>query len=275
MNQTICFIGAGNMAQSLIGGLLASGYSKAHILATDPTSAQRDQITQTYGIHCFADNNEAISKADIVVLAVKPQILESVCTDIQASIQAKSCMVISVAAGIRSLDINRWLGGDVSIVRTMPNTPALIQTGATGLFANPFVSADQKSQAEHILRAAGITIWVDDEQQLDVVTALSGSGPAYYFLFMQAMEETAQKMGLDAKTAHLLTMQTALGAAKMVMESQQDCATLRKNVTSPNGVTESAIKKFEESNLPQIVEDAMLCAQNRAKELADELGGKA
>ncbi len=275
MNQTICFIGAGNMAQSLIGGLLASGYSKAHILATDPTSAQRDQITQTFGIHCFADNNEAISKADIVVLAVKPQILQSVCKEIQSSVQAKSCMVISVAAGIRSQDINRWLGGDVSIVRTMPNTPALIQTGATGLFANSVVSANQKSQAEHILRAAGITIWVEDEQQLDVVTALSGSGPAYYFLFMEAMEEAAQKMGLDAKTAHLLTMQTALGAAKMVMESQQDCATLRKNVTSPNGTTESAIKRFEESNLRQTVEDAMLCAQKRAKELADELGGQA
>lgn len=275
MNQTICFIGAGNMAQSLIGGLLASGYSKAHIFATDPTSAQRDQITQTFGIHCFADNNEAISKADIVVLAVKPQILRSVCKDIQTSVQAKDCMVISVAAGIRSQDINRWLGGDVSIVRTMPNTPALIQTGATGLFANPFVSADQKSQAENILRAAGITIWVENEQQLDVVTALSGSGPAYYFLFMEAMEEAAQKMGLDAKTAHLLTMQTALGAAKMVMESQQDCATLRKNVTSPNGTTESAIKKFEEANLRQTVEGAMLSAQNRAKELADELGGQA
>lgn len=275
MNQTICFIGAGNMAQSLIGGLLASGYSQAHILATDPTATQRDQITQTFGIHCFADNNEAISKADIVVLAVKPQILSSVCKDIQASVQAKSCMVISVAAGIRSQDINRWLGGGVSIVRTMPNTPALIQTGATGLFANPFVSTEQRSQAEHILRAAGITIWVENEQQLDVVTALSGSGPAYYFLFMEAMEEAAQKMGLDAKTAHLLTMQTALGSAKMVMESQQDCATLRKNVTSPNGTTESAIKKFEESNLRQTVENAMLCAQNRAKELADELGGEA
>lgn len=275
MNQTICFIGAGNMAQSLIGGLLASGYSKAHIIATDPTSAQRDQITQTFGIHCFADNNEAISKADIVVLAVKPQILRSVCKEIQASVQAKSCLIISVAAGIRSQDINRWLGAEVSIVRTMPNTPALIQTGATGLFANPFVSAEQKSQAEHILRAAGITIWVDNEQQLDVVTALSGSGPAYYFLFMEAMEEAAQKMGLDAKTAHLLTMQTALGAAKMVMESQQDCATLRKNVTSPNGTTEKAIQKFEESNLRQTVEAAMLCAQNRAKELADELGGQA
>jgi pyrroline-5-carboxylate reductase len=201
--------------------------------------------------------------------------LQSVCKDIQASVQAKACMVISVAAGIRSQDINRWLGDEVSIVRTMPNTPALIQTGATGLFANPFVSSEQKSQAEHILRAAGITIWVDDEQQLDTVTALSGSGPAYYFLFMEAMEEAAQKMGLDAKTAHLLTMQTALGAAKMVMESKQDCATLRRNVTSPNGTTESAIQNFENANLRQTVEDAMRAAEQRAIALADELGGEA
>jgi pyrroline-5-carboxylate reductase len=275
MNQTICFIGAGNMAQSLIGGLLASGYSKKHILATDPTPAQRDQITQTFGIHCYGDNNEAIAKADIVVLAVKPQILQSVCKEIQASVQTKGCMVISVAAGIRSQDINRWLGGDMSIVRTMPNTPALIQTGATGLFANPFVSSEQKSQAEHIMRAAGITTWVDDEQQIDVVAALSGSGPAYYFLFMEAMEDAAQKMGLDAKTAHLLTMQTALGAAKMVMESKQDCATLRRNVTSPNGTTESAINNFENANLRQTVEDAMRAAEQRAIALADELGGDA
>ncbi len=261
------------MAQSLIGGLLASGYSANQLIATDPTQAQRDYITQTFGIHCFADNNEAISKADIVVLAVKPQILQAVCQSIQGSVQAKSSLVISVAAGIRTLNMAHWLGEEVAIVRTMPNTPALIQTGATGLFANALVTPEQKNQAEHILRAAGITIWVEDEAQLDIVTALSGSGPAYYFLFMEAMEQTAQKMGLDAKTAHILTLQTALGAAKMAMESQQPLTTLRQNVTSPNGTTERAINQFEASNLRQIVESAMLNAQQRAKELGDELGG--
>ncbi|NPA71412.1 MAG: pyrroline-5-carboxylate reductase [Gammaproteobacteria bacterium] len=271
MNATICFIGAGNMAKSLIGGLIASGYDKSSVMATDPTSAQRDALTETFGIHCFADNSEAIAKADIVVLAVKPQVLQSVCESIQTSIHNQSKLVISVAAGIRSEDINRWLGGNTSVVRTMPNTPALIQTGATGLFANEHVSSAQKSQAEHILRAAGITVWVDQEAQLDIVTALSGSGPAYYFLFMEAMEATAQKMGLDAKTAHLLTMQTALGAAKMVMESSEDCATLRRNVTSPNGTTAAAIESFEKAQLPKIVEAAMQAAQARAGALADEL----
>ena len=274
MNSTICFIGAGNMAQSLIGGLIASGYDSSKILATDPTEAQRQSVTERFGIHCYENNQQTIEQADIVVLAVKPQLLAEVCKDIRSTVETKSPLIISVAAGIRSQSINAWLGGDLAIVRTMPNTPALIQTGATGLYANEAVDQEQKSQAEHIMRAAGLTVWVEKESQLDTVTALSGSGPAYYFLFMEAMEAAGQKMGLDAKTAHLLTLQTALGAAKMVLESHQDCATLRQNVTSPNGTTEKAIQTFEEANLRDIIESAMKAAQNRAEELADELGGK-
>ena len=275
MNATLCFIGAGNMAKSLIGGLIASGYSKEHILATDPTEAQRNNITETFGIHCLADNNAAINQADIIVLAVKPQVLQAVCKTIQNGVQDKKPLIISVAAGIRSSDINRWLGGNLAIVRTMPNTPALIQSGATGLYANESVSAERKENAEHIMRAAGLTIWVDEETQLDAVTALSGSGPAYYFLFMEAMENAAQELGLDAKTAHLLTMQTAFGAAKMVLESRDDCATLRKNVTSPNGTTEAAINSFESAGLRKMVGNAMQAANNRANELANELGDDA
>jgi len=275
MNATICFIGAGNMAKSLIGGLIASGYSKELIIATDPTKAQRDNITENFGIHCLEDNNVAIAQSDIIVLAVKPQILETVCQNIQASTQTKKPLVISVAAGIRSADIDRWLGNNNAVVRTMPNTPALIQSGATGLFANEHVSDEQKNQAEHIMRAAGLTIWVEKETQLDAVTALSGSGPAYYFLFMEAMENAAQQLGLDAKTAHLLTMQTALGAAKMVLESRDDCATLRKKVTSPNGTTEQAINTFENEGIREMVNKAMQAANNRAEELANELGGNA
>lgn len=263
------------MAQSLIGGLIASGYDKQKIYATDPTEDQRNSVTQRFGIQCFGDNAEAIEKSDIVVLAVKPQILESVCIAVSETVQSKKPLMISVAAGIRTADIDRWLGGENAIVRTMPNTPALIQTGATGLFANTKVSDDQKSQAEHIMRAAGITVWVNEEHHLDAVTALSGSGPAYYFMFMEAMEKTAQQLGLDEKTAHLLTLQTALGAAKMALESHQDCETLRKNVTSPNGTTERAIQSFEADGLPESVAKAMQAAHNRAGELADELGGKA
>lgn len=273
MNVTICFIGAGNMAKSLIGGLIASGYDKEKIIAADPSPEQCAALTQALGIKCYEDNLDAIAHSDVLVLAVKPQMLQTVCNRIQNSIQAKPKLVISVAAGVRSQDINHWLGGNISVVRAMPNTPSLIQTGAAGLFANENVTTEQKSQTEHILRAAGLTIWVDKEEQLDIVTALSGSGPAYYFLFMEAMENTAVKMGLDAKTAHLLTMQTAMGAAKMVMESTQDCATLRQNVTSPNGTTERAIQSFEQANLRQTVEEAMTAAQQRAVEMANELGG--
>ncbi|WP_178862129.1 pyrroline-5-carboxylate reductase [Thiomicrorhabdus cannonii] len=274
MQATLCFIGGGNMAKSLIGGLIASGYPQAKIIASDPTELQRHSLTQTFGIHCYADNNEAVQLADIVILAVKPQVLQTVCKNIAATVQQTEALIVSVAAGIRTTDIDRWLGGDMAIVRTMPNTPSLIQSGAAGLFANPKVSRAQRDEAEHIMRAAGLTIWVDEETQLDAVTALSGSGPAYYFLFMEAMENAAQQMGLDAKTAHLLTMQTALGAAKMVMESSDDCQTLRKNVTSPNGTTEQAIKTFEQAGLQGIVAQAMQAARNRAEELANELGGE-
>jgi pyrroline-5-carboxylate reductase len=272
MNSRICFVGAGNMSQSLIGGLIASGYDKNNIVATDPNIDQRKNVTEKFAIHCYENNEDAIVQADIVVLSVKPQMLKEVCQSIQNKIQEKKPLIISVAAGIRMQDINLWLGRNLAIVRTMPNTPALIQTGATGLCANANVTEDQKSQSEHILRAAGVTVWVEQEQQLDVITALSGSGPAYYFLMMEAMENAAISMGLDKKTAHLLTMQTALGAAKMVMESKQECAQLRANVTSPNGTTEKAILSFEEKGLRDIVKTAMNAAKDRAEELANELG---
>lgn len=275
MDAKICFIGAGNMAQSLIGGLIASGYNKQNISATDPTAERRNDITARFGINCIGDNNQAVAAADIVVLAVKPQILESVCEDIKVTVETNKPLIISVAAGIRVEAIDRWLGQNNAIVRTMPNTPALIQTGATGLYANAHVNEEQKSQAEHVMRAAGLTVWVNEEPLLDSVTALSGSGPAYYFLFMEAMQAAGIELGLDEKTAHLLTLQTALGAAKMALESSQDCATLRQNVTSPNGTTERAIQSFEANDLRNIVATAMQSAHKRAGELADELGGKA
>ena len=272
MNATICFIGAGNMAMSLIGGLLASGYAKDKIIATEPSEAQRRSVTERMGIYCYADNNEAVQRADIVVFAVKPQQLQGVCHEVQASIQTKRPLIISIAAGIRTVDMDRWLGGNNAIVRTMPNTPALIQSGATGLFANAKVQPEQSSQAESILRAAGVTVWVKTEEQIDAVTALSGSGPAYYFLFMEAMQQAAQDLGLDEKSARLLTLQTAFGAAKMALESTDDLVTLRQKVTSPKGTTEQAILTFEAQNLRQTVKDAMSAAQNRAVELADQLG---
>lgn len=272
MHSTICFIGAGNMSQSLIGGLIASGYPKTLITATDSNESQRQDITEKLGIYCYADNAEAASKADILVLAVKPQMLEAVCLQLANEANLQTTLVISIAAGVRSTDIDRWLGGEMAVVRAMPNTPALVQSGATGLFANAKVSPSQKEQAEHILRAAGLTLWLKQEADLDTVTAISGSGPAYFFLMMEAMQLAGQKLGLDESSARLLTIQTAFGAAKMALESRDDCATLRHKVTSPNGTTEKAIKSFEENDFVNIVETAMSAAKQRATQLADELG---
>ncbi len=272
MHSTICFIGAGNMSLSLIGGLIASGYPKSLITATDKSDAQRRDITEKLGIHCDENNAEAASKADIIVLAVKPQLLETVCTELAEDAHLQESLVISIAAGVRSTDIDRWLGGGNAIVRAMPNTPALVQSGATGLFANTKVTQPQKEQAEHILRAAGLTLWLKQEADLDTVTALSGSGPAYFFLMMEAMQQAGQTLGLDEATARLLTIQTAFGAAKMALESREDCAALRHKVTSPNGTTEKAIESFEENDFKNIVETAIRAAKHRATQLADELG---
>lgn len=272
MHSTICFIGAGNMALSLIGGLIASGYPKALITATDANQTQCRDISEKWGIPCHNSNAQAASKADIVVLAVKPQLLESVCSELSGVIQDQHPLIISIAAGVRTTDIDRWLGGQTAIVRAMPNTPALVQSGATGLFANTAVTKIQKEQAEHILRAAGLTLWVKQETDLDTVTALSGSGPAYFFLMMEAMQQAGQTLGLDETSARLLTIQTAFGAAKMALESRENCATLRQNVTSPNGTTEKAIQSFEDNDFKNIVETAIRAAKQRAIQLADELG---
>jgi pyrroline-5-carboxylate reductase len=272
MNARIAFIGAGNMSRSLIGGLIAGGYDKTRIFASDPNQDACQAVGQGFGIECHADNAQVISHADLVVLAVKPQQLKAVCQQMADQIQSRKPLIVSIAAGVRSRDIESWLGGDLAIVRAMPNTPSLIQTGASGLFANNKVNNEQRNQAEEVLRAAGLALWVSEEDKLDAVTALSGSGPAYYFLFMEAMEAAGQKLGLDQKTAHLLTLQTAFGAAKMALESSDDCATLRRKVTSPNGTTEKAIQSFEADQLDQIIERAMQAAKTRAQQLADELG---
>ncbi len=192
MDSTICFIGAGNMSLSLMGGLLASGYPKDKILATDPNADRRQEVTQSLGIPCLESNTETAAQADIILLAVKPQQLEPVCKELAGTVKAKGALVISIAAGVRTDDIAFWLGGKAAIVRTMPNTPALIRSGATGLFATASVSDTQKDQAENILRAAGLTVWVPQESDLDIVTAISGSGPAYYFCLWKPCKPPAR-----------------------------------------------------------------------------------
>jgi pyrroline-5-carboxylate reductase len=275
----IAFIGGGNMAYSLIGGLVAGNCPGSNIHVADPNGELLQAMRQQFGIIPFPANNPAaIAEVDAIVLAVKPQILAEVAREVGEALQQSGRgtkpLIISIAAGIRSTDIARWLGGIPAIVRTMPNTPSLLQCGATGMFANTAVSETQKSLAESILRAVGTTVWVADESQLDAVTALSGSGPAYFFLFMEAMETAGETMGLPADTARMLTLQTAFGAAKMALERPESSAELRKKVTSPNGTTEAAIGSFQQQRLEEVVARAMRAARDRSIELADELGGK-
>lgn len=271
--QTLGFIGAGNMAGSLIGGLISDGYPAERISVSDVDTAKLKDLATRFGIHTFEDNKSVVERSRTVLLAVKPQMLEKVAREIADTVQKTGPLVISIAAGVREADLDRWLGGGASIVRCMPNTPALVKTGATALHANDQASLGQRSEAEAIVRAVGIAVWVEKEELLDLVTALSGSGPAYFFLLMEAMEDAAIEMGLDKSTARLLTQQTALGAARIAIESEDGPAELRRRVTSPGGTTEKAMGVFERGSFRNLVLDAMKAADARAAELSKQLGG--
>ena len=265
---TITFIGAGNMARSLIIGLLQD---KANVLlrVADPDPQQLDAIRQHWpDVQATQDNAEALQGADVVVLAVKPQVMREVLEPLADLAQRNRPLVISIAAGIREAALNQWLGGNLPIVRCMPNTPALVQTGATGLVANAQVSQAQRNLAESILRAVGITVWFAEEASIDSVTAVSGSGPAYFFLVMEAMQAAAQNLGMSAEDAQLLVVQTALGAARLALESGEPAAELRRKVTSKGGTTEAALKVLNDGGLPALFEQALQAAAKRSRELA-------
>jgi len=272
-HPTIAFIGGGNMAAALAGGLIADRYPPARIRIADPDPDKRARLASHLGVTCTADNLEAARGAAILVLAVKPQVITEVARALARVVRESRPLIISVAAGIRENDLSQWLGGDCALVRTMPNTPAMIQTGATVLHAGPGVSRAQRDQAESILRSVGLTLWVEDEGQLDAVTALSGSGPAYFFLVMEALEEAGGHLGLAPETARLLTLQTALGAAKMALESREPPADLRRRVTSPGGTTERAVQTLEEADLRRLFRRALAAARDRSVELSERLGG--
>ncbi len=274
MTKQLCFIGGGNMASSLISGLISNQYPPDHITVTDPDTHKLKSLEQQFAINTETDNQAAVQNAHVIVLAVKPQILKDVCISIKPITEKTQPLIISIAAGIRSTDIDRWLGGNYALVRCMPNTPALIQAGATGLFANQKTTDELKLIADNILSAAGMTLWVDNEAQLDAVTAVSGSGPAYFFLFLQAIQTAGTELGLDEATAGMLAKQTALGAARMALESNDSPATLRKKVTSKGGTTAAAIASFENNHFDDIIRQALTAAHDRAIELADELGKK-
>lgn len=253
----ITFIGAGNMASSLIGGLIADGYDPKKIWVSDPTQEKLTALHERFKVHTSQNNHEAAQHAEILLFAVKPQILKTVVAELAALIEQNKLLVISIAAMIPIERLEKWIGNSPAIVRCMPNTPALVGCGATGLFANAAVTQEQKNLAESILRAVGVTVWVDDENLMEVVTVVSGCGPAYFFLLMETLQEIAVKMGLPKDVARLLTLQTALGAARLALENEQDVAILRKRVASPGGTTERALEVLEQGNFRQLFFEAL------------------
>lgn len=268
---TIAILGGGNMGASLLGGLIANDYPREKLWITDPDTEKRQQLQNQFQVNVSGDNHAAIEQANVIILAVKPQVLAPVALDIADKIQKKQTLVISIAAGVREQSIQKWLGGNASIVRAMPNTPALIGCGATAMYANQYVSAAQHDLAESILRAVSLVVWVEDEKWMDTVTALSGSGPAYFFLVIEALQNAAQELGLPADIARLLTLQTAFGASRMALESEVEADELRKRVTSPGGTTEQAIRILEENQLREIFKMALTAARKRSEELAELL----
>lgn len=271
-NKTVIgFIGAGNMAYALIKGLLNNGFDANQINISDPNEELLQSRESELEVTTYSDNTSLLSNSDIIFFAVKPQVLSSVCLELKGVVKSKH-LFVSIVAGIRSSDINRWLGGNFALIRTMPNTPALFQTGVTGLFANELVNHEQKSLVSSILSSVGECFWVDEEKLIDAITAISGSGPAYFFLLMQSMTQAGMALGLDEETANSLSIQTAYGASLMANKTGKDSRTLRAEVTSPNGTTQSAIESFQDQNFEGIVANATRAAYDRARELSNELG---
>ncbi len=260
------------MARSLAGGLIANGWPATRIVLSDPDPSQRKTVEEHLKVKTYASNADVVEQAQILVLAVKPQTMRVVAIEIAPIVQTTRPLIISIAAGIRVDNLQRWLNVAIPLVRAMPNTAALVGSGASGLYANPLVNERMRAVAESILRTVGVVVWLKDESLLDVVTALSGSGPAYFFLVMEALEHAATAEGLDAATARLLTLETALGAAKLAIESGEKPATLRARVASPGGTTERALKILEDGGLMPLFHRAVRGATERARELADMFG---
>lgn len=264
----VAFIGGGNMARSLIGGLVERGMPAARVHVAEPVEALREALHRDFGVQAHADAQAAAGQASTWVLAVKPQVMRSVCEGLAALAQAWRPLVVSIAAGITASQLDRWLGGGQTVVRTMPNTPALLGAGITGLFAGAGVSAAQRAQAQALLEAAGPTVWIEDEALMDAVTAVSGSGPAYVFLLAEAMIEAGIAQGLPSEAASALARQTVLGAALMLTRQDEPPEVLRARVTSPGGTTQAAIETFEAGGFRELVARAIDAATRRGRELS-------
>jgi len=263
------------MASALIGGLISSdNVLPENIIVSDINDSHLSELEAKFAVRTCGDNSRCAAKADVVVICVKPQMMATICKDIAEVVAKNQLLVISVAAGITTENLKTWLGEKTAIVRAMPNTPALIKAGAAGLFANAEVDTDQKDIAEKILRTVGVVLWVNTEKEMDYVTALSGSGPAYFFRVMESMENAAVDLGLGKETAHILTLQTALGAAKLAMESSDSLSQLREKVTSPGGTTERGLGTMQDAGVDEMFNKTLQSASDRAEALSNEYGEK-
>lgn len=270
-NKKISFIGGGNMAQALISGLVSCGVKPSLITVADPSSEAREQLAAK-GLNTVdptADAKAAVIDADIVVLAVKPQVMKAVVSSFADVLDTQ--LVISVAAGLSTELLSDMLGGYDNIVRAMPNTPAMIQMGATGLYGTDNISAEQKQLATAVMEASGLVMWVDNEEHMHAVTAVSGSAPAYMFYFIESMVDGAVALGLDKEQASALAMQTMLGAAKMAMNSEDAPAELRRKVTSPNGTTQAAVESMQANDIGGQIVEAMQACYDRSQALSEEM----
>lgn len=258
------------MARNIVMGLVESGYESKQICVTNRSPEKLAFFKEECGVRTTQNNLEGAKEADVIVLSVKPKQLQSVCEELKAIIQKNHLLVISLATGITTASIQKWLGDKVAVIRAMPNTPSAVHAGVTGLFASLNTNQSERGLAESILRAVGIVVWLQKEDQVDLIAALSGSGPAYIFLFMEAMQDAAKQLGIPEENIGLLTAQTVLGAARMALESNEDIIALRRSVTSPNGSTEQAIKVFESGNIRDVVLKALIAAVNRSREIGKE-----
>ncbi len=266
----ITFIGGGNMANALIGGLLGKGFDAGDITVVEPNADNRQKLAADYGVRVFPAPEKAALEGDVIVLAVKPQQMKEACAPLLPGLRQQ--LVVSIAAGLRLGDLSRWLGGYRKLVRTMPNTPALIGAGITGLYALPEVNADERAGAERILRAVGSTVWIDDEARMDSVTAVSGSGPAYVFLFIEALQQAAAELGFTPEQARQLAIETTLGAAKLAQASPERASVLRERVTSKGGTTEAALRTMNEHGVLAGIVAGVKAADARGRELGELLG---
>lgn len=268
--HTLGFIGAGNMAGAIIQGLIESGFATDRLLICDRNEDKRARFAEQ-GCHVTAQAADVMEQADAVVLAVKPQVLREVISPLAEMAQQRQPLILSVVAAIDSAAMESWLGGALPLIRTMPNTPSMVGEGATGLFANASATADHKAFAEQVFSSIGTVTWVEDEALLHAVTAAAGSAPAYFFRFAEAMAKTALEQGLTEAQARELIGQTMLGAAKMILQSEQSLSDMRKAVCSPNGTTERAIFSFQDDNIDAVVERAMRACYHRSEELSEAL----